>query len=483
MVSKQTIRAAINTLLLQMLEKKLIIKQKELEGLLAKGLSETNPKVEVVIKALSELQDSYQYDNWLHHAAHNMTKSATLATHISKGVHSMSKGDSVLFKAADDRPNHLAGSHNIISDVLDISGSAAALPIYNFINLEVDGITIKQLIERSDPAIISALSDNKDTALVLLDKFQAFLGRQVEQPLTSDINKQLLFPKNGDSFEAESVDDLEYETVVPLYASVFCHEVRNKINNIRFSDDYRAAIKNRFSQAQAQAQAQEDDVAPAPYKIIRDLAVIKLGGSKPANISKVVVMSAGEVMLLPNNPPPFNKISAFFVPNYISSIFDSVKINAMLRKSLKNLTYAAIAYDKHPVYKTKTNKRIALDRVISDIFTIGLKMKQNKAGWLADHALNTHEKYWLDPMGGLINGMGSDEIADKQNQWKSRTILMLANYINTSLESFALEITNDKHAPADIFDADSFNDIRKELEAVAVRLKRNNMEVFHDYQG
>lgn len=468
MVSKEMIRSAITTLLSQMLEKKLIAKQKELDALISKGVSETDPKTERVFKALAELEDNYQYDNWLHHAAHNMTKSATLATHISKGVHSMSKGDSVLFKTTADRPSHIAGSHNIISDVIDISGSAAALPIYNFINLEVGGVTVKQLIEQSDPAVINALSDDKHTASVLLDKFQDFLGRQVERPSTSDINKQLLFPKNADSFEVETIDELEYETVVPLYASVFLHEVRNKINNVRFGEDNKEAIKNRFSQDAA-------EIEQVPYKTIKNLATIKLGGSKPANISKVVVMSAGEVLLLPNNPPPLTKINAYLIPKYISSIFESVKIASMLKRPLANLAYTSIAYHKRAIYKTKNDKRVALERVITKAFDIALILQKNKAGWLANHSLHDHEKYWLDPMGVVFESTDSELIERQQIKLRSKMVLMLATYINNSLEAMGGE-------HADIFDSYSFNDIRREIEAQAKKFKRNNLEVFYDYQ-
>lgn len=468
MVSQEKIRSSIKNLLSEMMEKKLTAKQKELDSLLNKGLSKNSPKVEAVLKSLAETEDSYQYDNWLRNAAYSMTKSTTLATHISKGVHSMSRGDNVLFKNNGDRPRYIAGSHNIISDVVDISGSAAALPIYNFINLEVDGVKIKELIEQASPAMIGALSDDTEIALGLLDRFQAFLSKQVEAPSTSDINKQMLFPKNGDSFEIESVDELEYETVVPLYASVFLHEVRNKINSVRYNDDYREAIKNRFSQ-------DANNIEHTPYKTINDLALIKLGGSKPANISKVVVMSAGEMILLSNNPPPFDKISKFYVPKYIGSVFDSVKINAMLKRSLENLAYATISYDKRPIYKTKTYKRIALDKVITDIFTISLKMKENKAGWLADHALHEHEKYWLDPLGLSFEGLTTKEVEHKQRLLRKKAVLMISNYINTSLKAL-----NGEHA--DIFNADNFNDIRKQLEVVAGQFKRNNMEVFYDYQ-
>ena len=468
MANEKTIKDAINSLLSQMMEKKLAAKQKELDVLLTKGLSDTNPKVVAVIKTLGELEDYYQYDNWLQHAAYSMTKSATLATHISKGVHSMSKGDSVLFKDAGDRPKYIAGSHNIVSDVVDISGSAAALPIYNFINLEVDGVTIKQLVEQSDPAMISALSDDKDTAYALLDNLQTFLSKQVEQPLTSEVNKQLLFPKNADSFDIEELDELEYETVVPLYASVFLHEVRNKINDVRFGDEHKEAIKNRFSQ-------DADTLEHTPYKTIKNLATIKLGGSKPANISKVVVMSAGEMVLLPNNPPPMKKINAYLIPKYVSSIFDSVKIAAKLKTGLAHLAYTTIAYDKHPVFKTKNAKRAALERVITEIFDIALILQKNKAGWLANYALNDHEKYWLDPMGLSFNGMSEAEAVRAQANLRSKAILMLANHINTSLEALA----GDR---GDLFDSYSFNDIRREIEAMASKFKRQNMEVFHDYE-
>lgn len=467
MLNGKTVRAAITSLLAEMLEKKLIAKQKEVEALLTKGVSESSPKFQSALQSLTEIEASYEYDNWLRSAANSMTKSATLATHISKGVHSMSKGDSVLFKDMGDRPDYLAGSHNIVSDVLDISGSAASLPIYNFINLEVEGVTIKHLIESNDPAIIQALSDDHDTALDLFDKFQGFLVKQVDKPVTSELNKQLLFPKNGDSFEIESVDDLEYETVVPLYASVFCHEVRNSINGIIFSEEYREAIKNRFNK-------DDDDTPPQEYKTIRNLAAIKLGGSKPANISKVVVMSAGEMLLLSNKPPPVKKAAEFMIPKSISSVFRSRKINRMLQGGISKLARASIKYDQRAIFKTKNNRLIAMKGLIAEIFDLALLLQKNEAGWLADHELPDYEKYWLDPMGASVEGMDESQIMVSASALKTQMISMIALYINDSLALVAGE-------KAHIFNADNFNEIRKEVEALSKKYQRNNLEIFYEH--
>lgn len=467
MLNGKTVRAAITSLLTEMLEKKLIAKQKEVEALITKGVSESNPKFQRVMQSLTEMEDSYQYDKWLKNAAYSMTKSATLATHISKGIHSMSKGDSVLFKDVGDRPDYLAGSHNIVSDVLDISGSAASLPIYNFINLEVEGSTIKQLIESNDPAIIHALSDDHDTALELLEQFQGFLAKQVDTPVTSELNKQLLFPKNGDSFDIESIDDLEYETVVPLFASVFCHEVRNNINGISYSEEYREAKKNRFSK-------DEDDAVPQEYKTINNLAAIKLGGSKPANISKVVVMSAGEMVLLPNKPPLVKKPAEFLIPKSISSVFRSQKINRMLQGSISKLARASIKYDQRAIFKTKNNRLEAMKALITEIFDFALLLQKNEAGWLVDHDLPAYEKYWLDPMGTPVDGKDEHKVMVSSSVLKAEMISMIALYINDSLAAVAGE-------KAHIFNADNFNEIRKEVEAMAKKFQRNNLEIFYEY--
>lgn len=459
------VRESIAGLLEEMLEKKVIAKQKEIDVLLAKGVGESNPKLQRAIQALDETQDYYQYDKWLKHAAYNMTKSATLATHISKGIHSMSKGDSVLFKDAD-RPAYVVGSHNIDTDVLDISGSAASLPIYNFINLKVGGVTIKQLIESSDPAIVNALSDDSEIAIGLLNQFQDFLVKQVEQPETSDLNKQLLFPINGDSFDIDSVEDFEYETVVPLYASVFCHEVRNKLQGIIFSEEYREAVKNRFSKDAAELEHQE-------YKTVRDLATIKLGGSKPANISKVVVMSAGEVFLLPNLPPKGKGPRGIQLSKSIESVFQSKKINSMLKADILKLARASIKYDRVAIFKNKNNKRAALEGLIANIFEIALVLQKNEAGWLLDHSLRTYERYWLDPKCGTLAGMEDYEAERKSSQWRATVIPMISLYINNAL----IEVSGEN---ADIFNVDYFNDVRIEVEAMAKKFQRNNKEVFNE---
>lgn len=471
MINKEAITEAINKLLSEMLEKKVIAKQKDIDALVSKGAKDTDPKLINAKHALNEIEIGFQYDKWLHHAANNMAKGATLATHISKGVHSMSQGDSLLFIDTDNRPNHIVGSHNVVSDILDVSGSAAALPIYNFINLPVGGTTIKELVESSDPAFVSALSDDYDTALELLAKFQAFLVKKVETPVTSELNKQLLFPINGDSFDIESVADIQYETVVPLYASVLCHEVRSKVNEINYSEEHKEAKVNRYS-------SKANELTQTPYKFIRNLASIKLGGSKPANISKVVVMSGGENVLFPNLPPDFKDLKGFWLPKSIQSIFQSKRIDNALKLSVKALAKASFRYDKNPNTHTKNSKKIALNEVIVNIFDIAFILQKNEAGWLKEHSLSINEKFWLDPMRGSLEGEHLYIYKYKDGTWKENVVLSISHYINDSLKKASA--ANGAEG-AEIFNVDFFTDIKDQVNKMIKEFKRNNSEVFYEY--
>lgn len=476
MAKAEQVRQAIGAFLGDMLEKKTIERQKEIDGLIANGVADDDPKMVSAIQKLEAAELNYEYDNWLKTAANKMVHHVTLATHISKGVHSMSRGDSVLFKNTDNLPAHLAGSHSTPTRILDISGSASALPLYNFINTPVgNDKIIRDLIETRDNGLIQALSTDKAIALSYLKSFKSFLNQVISEPATSNLNKQLLFPINGDELTVENPDDpkakavfdnidaYEYLNIVPLYASVFCHEVKQKVNAIRFSEDNKAAVSQRFS-------ADANDIDQVPYQTIRDLGVLKLGGSKPANISKVVVMSGGETLLLPSLPPTIVRPKDFELSTLTNSLFKSVAFNRLIRHALNALASAYIHYGYQPNYENKRQKRNALYFLLITIFDLSVGLRTREAGWLENHNLSTSQKYWLDPNRGNLTGQEAYKAARAAANWQDDILDDIARYINSELHSMLIRNANE-------FNEDTFDEWRKEAAVIANKYKLNGSEV------
>ena len=464
MITKEMVRSSIEGFLGEMLEKRRIERNKEISGLLSSGLSDQDPMVIAAIEKLEAVELAYEYDNWLQSAAERMVHHVTLATHISKGVHSMSRGDSILFRNTDDMPAHLVGSHSTPSNTLDISGSAGALPLYNFINTKVtDDVSIKDLIETGDTAFLDALAPLKRTAKSYLKAFQAFLNQVVDAPATSNLNKQLLFPINGEDFNTDDIDSLEYVNIVPLYASVFCHEIKTKVNAIRFSDVNKEHASNRFS-------ANASDLDQAPYQTIRDLGVLKLGGSKPANISKVVVMTGGETLLLPSLPPIVTTNDKFELSTNVNSLFDSVAFNRLTAPAVNAFASAYVNYSYQSNYAHKNERKTALQFLLITIFDLALDLRNRQVGWLSDHELDINEKYWLDPNYGLMSGNSDYQMTRTVTGWEKVVLDRIADFINTKLHSKLIKSANE-------FGELTFNEWRAEAQVIATKYKTNGYEV------
>lgn len=464
MITEKLVYQSIQGFLSETLEKRRVEKNKEISGLLASGLSESDPKVEAVAGKLKAIESSYEYANWIKTAAEKMVHQVTLATHISKGVHSMSRGDSVLFRNTDDMPAHLAGTHNTPSKLLDISGSAAALPLYNFINTRViDDITIKDLIEQQHPALLNALAPTKREARAYLKAFRAFTSQTLTKPATSNLNKQLLFPINGEDFDTENVDALEYVNIVPLYASVFCHEIKQKVNAIRFSDVNKERASNRYA-------ANNHELEQAPYQTIRDLGVLKLGGSKPANISKVVVMSGGETLLLPSLPPVIEDISIFDLPTQANSLFETDAFNRLVAPAFNAFATAYVNYSYRPNHTRKQERRNALHYLLIVIFDLAVELRSREAGWLLNHNLNMNEKYWLDPKLVQLEGFSDHKMARVITGWEKIVLDTIANFINHKLHKKLIKGANE-------FGDLTFDEWRTAASSIAAKYKMNGKGV------
>lgn len=460
------VKSAIELFFRGIVENKSQKVQKDIDSLLTGGTSFNDPKIVKLQDSIETIERQYDYDNWLAVSTKSLVNQVTLATHISKGIHTMSGGDSILFKNTHSLPSNLAGSHNTQTDVIDITGNALALQLYNFININIDeGITLKDLIKAGDQELLEALHDDKKIAQSYLEAYQNLLHRPITDPVTSDLNKQMLFPINGDSLDdLGDIERLEYINVVPLFASVYCHDVKIKIDGIRFSEDNQQARKNRYT---------TDDKAcdHNAYQSIRDLAVLKLGGSNPANVSKVVVMTGGEVILLPSCPPSSAIKESMTLSKRITSFFSSYSLYKLTHSTFTDLNNLYKRYDKQPNADHKTQVKNTSEFLITLLFDEALALQKNKAGWLADHTLIIHEKFWLDPNRGLI--AGQEHYAQKRlaTDWQLKVINSMAHYITKTLKDGSQE---------DRFDSYFFDEICIQIKEVIQKYKRAGIEVFYE---
>lgn len=464
MITTEAIKESIHGFLRNELDKKLVEADKKIEAALSKSDGAGTPEIDKLVAAKDALFSRYEYHNYIKMVALTMCKEVTLATHISKGVHSMSRGDNILFKDDGKRLSYIVGSHSIESRSLDISGNARSLPIYKFINIQVDSnVSLIDLLKEGGESIAGALSDDPLVADQYLSELQAFLKNEITSAVTSEFNKQLLFPINGDDMNVDSIENLQYENVIPLYASALCTEAREKINHVRYSEENKLTAQNRFSP--------KDDVTHAPYDTIRNLASMQLGGSKPQNVSKMVSASGGENILLPSIPPTFKKQSLLQIPRGIKSVFDSWQVKKAVSKEIDDFVSNALRYEKQAVIEFKTKKNNALWVLISAIFDVAIKLQSNEAGWLKEYSLDIREKFWLDPNRELLEGEATYAKKRGNSQYQNHILISLAHFIKKSVQS-------KENSDSSAFDSDSFDDIKLTANEVLRSYERNGMKVF-----
>ena len=94
-ITPELASSAVKAFLISQYNKKTETEQKQL----AKAV-ESNDLISIstLNEKLTIAKDKYQLDNWMDNAANKMAKQISFGTHISKGIHSSSKGDNINFE-------------------------------------------------------------------------------------------------------------------------------------------------------------------------------------------------------------------------------------------------------------------------------------------------------------------------------------------------------------------------------------------------
>lgn len=229
-------------------------------------------------------KEKYNFEEWIEKAASRMAKSLELCTHLSKGIHPSSIGDNINFEGKE-LPTGLIGSQSIESYELDATGNAASLPLADFLNTQVDkesGIKILDLVKERHHALYQALSENDRKAEKYISAFQSVIESNLDNPRTSHNNKQMLWPIGSDAIENN-----DYIVIIPLYPSVLTYQIFKKINE-RNSEENKQAKKSKGKQS---------------YFTYEDIAMVKIGGENPQNVSRCMAKQMGKNYLLSSLPP------------------------------------------------------------------------------------------------------------------------------------------------------------------------------------
>lgn len=358
-------------------------------------------------QARQEIELKHESGNWLTDAA-NRAGQISLVTHALKYTHSDAKGTSIF--SIDTVPDgKTLSTATLMQPAIDAVGNAAVLDVARLLQTEHQGDSLVAALQRGDHSALGALAKSPEQLSQWLEGFrQVFTARQLS---SHKLAKQIYFP----------VENGQYHLLSPLYSSSLAQALYQRINAVRFGEQAKA-----IRQAQKTHQWHEKPVIHYP-----NLAVQKMGGTKPQNISSLNNSRSGRSYLLSCAPPQWQSIEK--PPQYHASIF-------RLRGEADYHTRIALTQMQNFLLRVKTvenNRDIRqqrlryLDQLIDQLFFYVASIQNLPAGWSAESELKRAQQLWLDPCraktdtvfrGELEADEWQQTIADEFGRWLNRRL-------------------------------------------------------------
>ena len=406
---------------------------------------------------LAELAKRFDFETWMEDAATRRISWITIGTHLSKGIHSSSSGDNVNI-ATQSKLSH----QTVISSAtpflleLDSSGNAASLDIFSLFNQYVGENKILQLIIENHLAVLPALSDDKQKALLYLANFKKAIFGDFEHPKASELNKQIYWPNSQQTYLSQQ--DNNYRLLIPLHPSSLCHLVYQKVQS-RFSEENKNARELR----------RKKDVKHQPYFSFHDLAVVKLGGSNPQGVSQLTSSQGGRNFLLPSMPPKFQKSQFPSISKQQETIFNNA-LQYFCRFGFK-LLFDIVESPKN-IVEERDDRKDAFAVILSLLLKFARYIQTTQpAGWSRDYSLNFNEKLWLDPQRAQLENEEEFKKQYEQGDWQQSLEKRFATWIQNALKE---KFKNFKQQFAD----PEFSEWRREFNAAVKASQRKREGIF-----
>lgn len=394
--------------------------RERLEGKLDK-LGDDDPK-------RAELLVQFAPEAWLADAAKRVVQIQTV-THSLKPIHPEARGTNLYCPPASLASRSEVGSHVLGADFSgDVVGNAAALDVYKFLRVVVEGRSLLAWLQQADVDAVAALSDDAELAQAWADAFRSVTEPASEIPASHVLAKQLYWLAGDDPM----VDE-DFQLLAPLYASSLAHRVFQTINEDRFGDQAKEA-----QQARREHRAYAGVVREYPH-----LAVQKIGGTNPQNISQRNTERGGSNYLLASLPPRW-KSPEFSAPWFVESVFSRFGRSQEVWPVVRTLR-AFLQSDPPPVLETRLRREALIDSLIDELTDFARQFHTAlPTGWTLDARcrLPEDERLWLDPGRVLARAEGDEDFCARwfQMDWPASVGRRFGNWLNGQLKDDSLHL-------------------------------------------
>ena len=314
---------------------------------------------------------------WIADAARRV-KQIQLVTHALKYTHPDARGTSLYSEGNPKAGEKLIGTHSLRGHLAtDVVGNAAALDVFKFLSLQVDGKPIWQRAVDNDPTLFAALPGDDEEKRSWIDAF-ATLPQPKGGPTSHKLAKQLYWP----------LGDGAYHLLQPLFPSSLVQRVWERLRD------------DRFSEAAQQARQARRDGKPHPhgYRDWPELVVLKFGSTKPQNISQLNTERHGEVWLLPSYPPAWAS-RGITPPQHVESVFERFGRMRSVREHLADLGRFLVGVRDWNNRDIRRGRARRVEAVIDELIQYSGAIRRLPPGWSAepDCRLPPSQRFWLDP--------------------------------------------------------------------------------------
>lgn len=381
----------------------------------AEKLAPDDPKYQALV-------EQFQFDTWVNDAARRVGQ-LQVVTHSLKPIHPDAKGSNLYAPPQSLHAHNLVGSHVLPADFAgDVVGNAAALDVYKFLKLQFEGKSLLERALENDSEFAKALSDNPEQARAWINAFAAITEPRGEHA-SHTRGKQLYWLVGDDAAELENDAD-NFRLLAPLYATSLAHRVFQTINHDRFSEEAKDSRKAK----------REGKYAEQPVHSYPNLAVQKMGGTKPQNISQLNSERGGNNYLLASLPPSWN-VRDIRPPLKVASVFSHPGVFGSrsevrsLVKDFKRFLETDPSTDMH----TRDLRDDYTAMLMDELALFAMQMHSLPAGWSDDEKceLVAEEAFWLDP------GRAEEDVpfreARNSVEWAEEIRHRFANWLNAAL--------------------------------------------------
>lgn len=380
----------------------------------------------------------YEYPVWLADAARRVTQIQAV-THVLKATHPDARGSSLYVAPSSMHPHTEIGTHLLAGGYAeDIVGNAAALDVYKFLKLEVDGRRLMGWLQADDADLLEALHENPDIAREWAEAFKNLI-RPADTFASHTMAKQVYWCVSD-----EPCDDSGYHLLQPMFSSSLDHVVHEEINDARFGNGNKAA-----------RQAWHDKIAhEVPYRDYRNLVIRKLGGSNKQNVSQLNSERGGVNYLLASLPPRWDRDR----PQKFLSI-DSALQRFRYYEGVGELIKSLLELLKSDPSRTMETrqKRERIERALGEaLAAFGMATREQfHAGWTRDDncRLPLCEQLWLDPDRAELpprSEYQEDDLAFSAafewKDWPDEVASRFGRWLNAILAQEGLPVGDAEHA-------------------------------------